>query len=102
VSLRRVDRLHGRSAGWVSKDACQTAATGPGPARSRRRLARAEFRYGVAADVVRAANDKQRLAPMLNTVVALPEALGNAGTLLVGLILGGGEAAKTMPAGCDT
>ena len=36
----------------------------------------------VATDVVQAANDKQRLEPMLNKVVALPEALGKAETLL--------------------
>jgi transposase len=36
----------------------------------------------VAADVVQAANDKQQLQPMLNQVVALPEALGKAETLL--------------------
>ena len=36
----------------------------------------------VAADVVQAANDKQQLQPMLNKVVALPEVLGKAETLL--------------------
>jgi transposase len=36
----------------------------------------------VAVDVVQAANDKQQLEPMLNKVMALPEALGKAGTLL--------------------
>jgi IS5 family transposase len=36
----------------------------------------------VAADVVQAANDKQQLEPMLNKVVALPEVLGKAETLL--------------------
>jgi transposase len=36
----------------------------------------------VATDVVQAANDKQQLQPMLNKVVALPEALGKAETLL--------------------
>ena len=36
----------------------------------------------VATDVVQAANDKQQLEPMLNQVVALPEALGKAETLL--------------------
>ena len=36
----------------------------------------------VATDVVQAANDKQQLRPMLNKVVALPGALGKAGTLL--------------------
>jgi len=36
----------------------------------------------VAVDVVQAANDKQQLEPMLNQVVALPEALGKAETLL--------------------
>ena len=36
----------------------------------------------VATDVVQAANDKQQLEPMLNKVVALPEALGKAETLL--------------------
>ncbi|HEY1721469.1 MAG TPA: IS1182 family transposase [Magnetospirillaceae bacterium] len=36
----------------------------------------------VAVDVVQAANDKQQLEPMLNRVMALPEALGKAGTLL--------------------
>ncbi len=36
----------------------------------------------VAVDVVQAANDKQQLEPMLNQVVALPEVLGNAETLL--------------------
>jgi transposase len=36
----------------------------------------------VATDVVQAANDKQQLEPMLNKVVALPAALGKAGTLL--------------------
>jgi transposase len=36
----------------------------------------------VATDVVQAANDKQQLEPMLNKVVALPDALGKAQTLL--------------------
>ena len=36
----------------------------------------------VAADVVQAANDKQQLEPMLDKVVALPEVLGKAETLL--------------------
>jgi transposase len=36
----------------------------------------------VATDVVQAANDKQQLEPMLNQVVALPEALGKAETML--------------------
>jgi transposase len=36
----------------------------------------------VAADVVQAANDKQQLEPMLGKVVALPEVLGKAETLL--------------------
>jgi transposase len=36
----------------------------------------------VAVDVVQAANDKQQLEPMLNQVVALPEVLGKAETLL--------------------
>ena len=36
----------------------------------------------VATDVVRAANDKPQLQPMLNKIVALPEALGKAETLL--------------------
>jgi transposase len=36
----------------------------------------------VAADVVQATNDKQQLQPMLNKVVALPDALGKAETLL--------------------
>jgi transposase len=36
----------------------------------------------VAVDVVQAANDKQQLEPMLNQVVALPEGLGKAETLL--------------------
>jgi transposase len=36
----------------------------------------------VATDVVQAANDKQQLEPMLNKVVALPEALGKAETFL--------------------
>jgi transposase len=36
----------------------------------------------VATDVVQAANDKPQLEPMLNQVVALPEALGKAETLL--------------------
>ncbi len=36
----------------------------------------------VAVDVVQAANDKQQLEPMLNQVVALPETLGKAETLL--------------------
>jgi transposase len=36
----------------------------------------------VAVDVVQAANDKQQLQPMLNKVVALPEALGKAETML--------------------
>jgi transposase len=36
----------------------------------------------VAVDVVQAANDKQQLEPMLNQVVALPEVLGTAETLL--------------------
>ena len=36
----------------------------------------------VATDVVQAANDKQQLEPMLNKVVALPDALGKAETLL--------------------
>jgi hypothetical protein len=36
----------------------------------------------VAADVVQAATDKQQLEPMLNKVVALPEVLGKAETLL--------------------
>jgi transposase len=36
----------------------------------------------VAVEVVQAANDKQQLQPMLNKVVALPEALGHADTLL--------------------
>jgi hypothetical protein len=36
----------------------------------------------VAVDVVPAANDKQQLEPMLNKVVALPEVLGKAETLL--------------------
>jgi transposase len=36
----------------------------------------------VAADVVQAANDKQQLAPMLSKVVALPDVLGKAETLL--------------------
>jgi hypothetical protein len=36
----------------------------------------------VAADVVQAATDKQQLAPMLNKVVALPDVLGKAETLL--------------------
>jgi transposase len=36
----------------------------------------------VAADVVQAANDKQQLEPMLNKVVALPDVLGKAQTLL--------------------
>jgi transposase len=36
----------------------------------------------VAADVVQAPNDKQQLAPMLDKVVALPDALGRAETLL--------------------
>ena len=36
----------------------------------------------VAVDVVQAANDKQQLEPMLNQVVALPDTLGNAETLL--------------------
>jgi transposase len=36
----------------------------------------------VAVEVVQAANDKQQLQPMLNKVVALPEALGKAETML--------------------
>jgi transposase len=36
----------------------------------------------VATDVVQAANDKQQLQPMLNQVVALPDTLGKADTLL--------------------
>jgi hypothetical protein len=36
----------------------------------------------VAVDVVQTANDKQQLEPMLNQVVALPEVLGKAETLL--------------------
>ena len=36
----------------------------------------------VAMDVVQAANDKQQLEPMLNKVVALPDTLGKAQTLL--------------------
>jgi transposase len=36
----------------------------------------------VAADVVQAANDKQQLAPMLDKIVALPDVLGKAETLL--------------------
>src|SRR5450432_76369 len=36
----------------------------------------------VAVDVVQATNDKQQLQPMLNKVVALPEVLGKAETLL--------------------
>jgi transposase len=36
----------------------------------------------VAVDVVQAANDKQQLQPMLNKVVALPDALGKVETLL--------------------
>jgi transposase len=36
----------------------------------------------VAVDVVQAANDKQQLEPMLNQVIALPEVLGTAETLL--------------------
>jgi transposase len=36
----------------------------------------------VAVDVVQAANDKQQLQPMLNKVVALPDTLGKAETLL--------------------
>jgi hypothetical protein len=36
----------------------------------------------VATDVVQAANDKQQLEPMLNKVVALPDTLGKAETLL--------------------
>jgi transposase len=36
----------------------------------------------VATDVVQATNDKQQLEPMLNKVVALPDALGKAQTLL--------------------
>jgi transposase len=36
----------------------------------------------VAVDVVQAANDKQQLQPMLNKVTALPDALGQADTLL--------------------
>jgi transposase len=36
----------------------------------------------VATDVVQGANDKQQLEPMLNKVVALPDALGKAETLL--------------------
>jgi transposase len=36
----------------------------------------------VATDVVQAANDKQQLEPMLNQVVALPDTLGRAETLL--------------------
>jgi IS5 family transposase len=36
----------------------------------------------VAADVVQAANDKQQLQPMLDKVVALPDTLGKAETLL--------------------
>jgi transposase len=36
----------------------------------------------VATDVVQAANDKQQLQPMLNQVVALPDTLGKAETLL--------------------
>jgi transposase len=36
----------------------------------------------VATDVVQATNDKQQLEPMLNKVVALPEVLGKAETLL--------------------
>ena len=36
----------------------------------------------VATDVVQAANDKQQLEPMLNKVVALPDTLGKAKTLL--------------------
>ena len=36
----------------------------------------------VAPDVVQAANDKQQLEPMLNKVVALPDTLGKAETLL--------------------
>jgi hypothetical protein len=36
----------------------------------------------VASDVVQAANDKQQLAPMLDKIAALPEALGKAETLL--------------------
>jgi transposase len=36
----------------------------------------------VATDVVQAANDKQQLEPMLNKVVALPDTLGKAQTLL--------------------
>jgi transposase len=36
----------------------------------------------VAVEVVQAANDKQQLQPMLNQVVALPEALGKAETML--------------------
>jgi IS5 family transposase len=37
---------------------------------------------GGRLDVVQAANDKQQLEPMLNKVVALPEALGKADTFL--------------------
>ena len=36
----------------------------------------------VATDVVQAANDKQQLQPMLNQVIALPDTLGKAETLL--------------------
>ena len=36
----------------------------------------------VATDVVQAPNDKQQLEPMLNKVAALPEELGEVGTLL--------------------
>ena len=36
----------------------------------------------VATDVVQAANDKQQLAPMVETLKALPEELGKPGTLL--------------------
>jgi len=36
----------------------------------------------VAVEVVQATNDKQQLQPLLNKVVALPDALGKAGTLL--------------------
>jgi transposase len=36
----------------------------------------------IAGDVAQAANDKRRIAPMLDRLAALPEALGKAGTLL--------------------
>jgi len=36
----------------------------------------------IAGDVVQAANDKRQIAPMLDRLAALPEALGKAGTLL--------------------